>query len=234
MGSGLRKTSVSAWSKFKVRCLDYLFKQSMGRLPYYKEYSPDIELLENSDNLIKELLKTELEMLRASGVQAPAFLDVGARDATKATLAKGFEYRGVDINPRSSDVIFADICRCPQIESNRFDVVFSLDVFEHLERPWEAAKECVRITKPGGLLIHRTLFAYRYHPVPKDYWRFTAQGLEFLFANEGQAATLLKGYDLRARRRDQRGYNLLSKPPVDWLGGFRENWQVLWVGRKNI
>jgi hypothetical protein len=107
-----------------------------------------------------------------------------------------------------------------------------MDVLEHVAKPWEAAKECIRITKPGGLIIHRTLFAYRYHPSPVDYWRFTSQGLEFLFTESGEAATIIKGYETRRRRRNYTGSSILSKPPIDWMGGFRENWQVLWVGRK--
>ncbi len=139
----------------------------------------------------------------------------------------------MDILPQSKDIIAADICACPEIPDGSFDVVFSTDLFEHVQRPWDAASECIRIAKPGGLLIHRTLFAYRYHPEPVDYWRFSSQGLEYLFTRDGNASTIIKGYDLRGRRRNRRGKNLDTRPPIDWLGGFRENWRVVWIGRKH-
>jgi SAM-dependent methyltransferase len=211
--------------------LSWLFQQSLGRLKYYTQFSPDIEIVGNSEQVIRAMLIKEKNRSVSKG-RILKFLDVGARDGTKADMAAGFDYHAIDIRPRNSWVLAGDICNCPQVPDDSFDVVFSLDVFEHVQRPWDAARECIRITKPGGLLVHRTLFAYRYHPIPYDYWRFSSQGLEYLFTSAGDVTTVLKGYDIRSRRKDRRGYNLLSKPPIDWLGGFRENWKVLWIGRK--
>ena len=226
-------SSVSKFSIKSVGLLDWLFNHSLGRLAYFKEHSPDIEILGNTEQLIKELLEKELLEKGLTDKDKPlTFLDIGARDGVKSKLAPGYEYHGMDIDPAAKNVIIGDICACPQIPDNSFDVVFSMDVFEHVAKPWEAAKESIRITKPGGLIIHRTLFAYRYHPSPVDYWRFTSQGLEFLFTEGGEASTVLKGYETRRRRRNHRGSSISSKPPIDWLGGFRENWQVLWIGRK--
>lgn len=213
-----------------VRVIDYIFNHTVAKLPYYRKFSPHIRIIGNSDHLIKQTINQELANF--SGNHSPKFLDVGARDATKKNLASGFKYVALDVNPKSPEVIQADICACPQIADNSFDVVFSTDVLEHVKQPWLAANECLRITKSGGLIIHRTLFSYRYHPSPVDYWRFTSQCLEYLFTESQQAETLVSGYDIRGRRRDRRGNFLSSKPPVDWLGGFRENWQVLWIGRK--
>ena len=70
-------------------------------------------------------------------------------------------------------MIYGDICDCPQIPDESYDIVFSTSVFEHIKEPWKAAKECVRITKKGGINVHLTLFSWRYHPVPVDcfvYW----------------------------------------------------------------
>lgn len=212
----------------KHEILDWLFARTLGKFAYYRTFSPNIEILGNSEHLIREILRQEL----AATGRKLTLLDIGARDAVKSKLAVGYDYKGIDIAPKSSTVLQGDICNCPEIPDNSYDVTFSLDVFEHVERPWIAAEECLRLTKPGGLLIHRTLFAYRYHPSPSDYWRFTSQGLEHLFTHTGLASTIVKGYDIRGRRRDRRGSSLVSKPPIDWLGGFRENWQVLWIGRK--
>jgi SAM-dependent methyltransferase len=211
--------------------IDFLFKVSLGRLPYFRRYSPDIEILGNSEGVIRDLLQRELQ--RFAPEARPLFLDIGARDGTRDYLAAGYTYHAMDLNPRGPEVVAGDICSCPHIASDSYDVTFSLDVLEHLRRPWEAAEECVRITKPGGLLIHRSLFAYRYHPEPVDYWRFSSQCLEYLFTHGALASTILKGYDIRGRRRNRIGDHLIHRPPVDWLGGFRENWQVLWVGRKS-
>ena len=211
--------------------IDFLFKKTFGRMKYFQTFMPDIEIIGDSETVILETLKRELEHA-SSGDKKPKFLDVGAEDTRRRHYAEGYDYVAIDINPTSPDVLIGDICSCPHIESGSFDVVFSLDVLEHLKRPWEAIDECIRLTKPGGLLIHRTIFSYRYHPMPIDFWRFSSQCLEYLFTNSGETSTLIKGYDLRGRRRNRTGYALDTRPPIDWMGGFRENWQVLWIGRK--
>lgn len=210
---------------------DRLWAWTLGRLPYYRRYAPDIELLGDTGEIMRTALDDYLSALPPSD-EAPMFLDVGARRGERNHYADGFEYEGLDIRPAGPGVMVGDICHCPEIEDASCDVVFSLDVFEHLERPWDAAAECVRILKPGGLLIHRTLFAYRYHPSPIDYWRFSSQALEYLFTRGANVETLTKGYELLHRRADRRGNGLRDRPPIDYLGGFRENWRVLYIGRK--
>ncbi len=211
--------------------IDFLFHKTVGKLTYFNTFSPDIELIGDSRAVIKEMLAEELAHFPTNAAR-PKFLDIGARNTTKSYYANGFEYHAMDITPQSGGVFAGDICRCPEVADESFDVVFSLDVFEHLRRPWDAAEEVIRITKPNGLMIHRTLFAWRYHPEPVDYWRFSSQCLEYLFTNTKQTSTVVKGYDIEGRRRNRRGVFLDHRPPIDWLGGFRENWQVLWIGRK--
>lgn len=58
-----------------------------------------------------------------------------------------------------------------------FDFVWASSVFEHLERPWEAAEEIIRVLKPGGYVFIQTHFAFPWHGYPNDYFRFTHDGL---------------------------------------------------------
>lgn len=140
-----------------------------------------------------------------------------------------------DLNIEASDIpntIIADITDCAdEIEDNRFDLIFSSDVFEHIDRPWLAAEQIARILKPGGIAITHTLFSWRNHPCPIDYWRYSAECLEFLF---GELNTLEKGYDLSQRRNNQPGFwaSGADSVPVDALGGWREHWSVWHVARK--
>ncbi len=127
------------------------------------------------------------------------------------------------------DVVIGDITSCPEIESATYDVVVSVDVFEHVRRPWLAADEITRILRPGGLSYTSTLFSWRYHPVPVDYWRFTPECLEFLF---GELEMIEAEFDAAERRRDIRGHGRRDQVHVDALGGWRENWRVTHVGRK--
>ena len=145
-----------------------------------------------------------------------------------------FEY--YDLNLEKSDIentIIGDITDAKMIEDNTFDIIFSSDVFEHIKQPWLAAKEIIRILKPGGIVITSTVWSWRNHPCPVDFWRFSPACLDYLF--EG-IETLESGFDLGARRNDSRGTweNGMDAVPVDEFGGWRENWGVYHIGAKML
>lgn len=61
-----------------------------------------------------------------------------------------------------------------------FDLVVSDQVFEHIEGdPQRAIDETLRVTRPGGRVVHTTCFLTPNHG-PGDYWRFTPEGLQYL------------------------------------------------------
>ncbi|MEO3930669.1 methyltransferase domain-containing protein [Micromonosporaceae bacterium B7E4] len=67
------------------------------------------------------------------------------------------------------------------IPDDSFDVVLSDQVLEHVEGdPFVAVRETVRVTRPGGYIIHTTCFFNEIHGAPDDYWRFTPQALRLL------------------------------------------------------
>lgn len=65
-------------------------------------------------------------------------------------------------------------------EDNVFDFVISDQVIEHLEDPKRAVQESYRVLKKGGTAIHTTCFLNYLHPCPKDFWRFSPEGLSSL------------------------------------------------------
>ena len=65
-------------------------------------------------------------------------------------------------------------------EDNSFDFVVSDQVIEHIENPFKAVNESLRVLRKGGVAIHTTCLINYYHPSPKDYWRFTPDALKFL------------------------------------------------------
>jgi SAM-dependent methyltransferase len=65
---------------------------------------------------------------------------------------------------------------------NTFDFVYSLAVFEHLHTPWVAAKEILRVLKPGGKVYVLTAFMQHMHGYPHHYFNMTTSGLERIFS----------------------------------------------------
>lgn len=69
---------------------------------------------------------------------------------------------------------------------NKFDIVFSTNVIEHVRFPWVWLKELVRVTKPGGLVIAQCPgITMPYHEDPIDCWRIWPEGFNSLFSYVG-------------------------------------------------
>jgi SAM-dependent methyltransferase len=65
-------------------------------------------------------------------------------------------------------------------KNNTFDFVISDQVIEHLEDPFRAVAESYRVLKRGGIGVFATVLITPIHEAPKDYWRFTPDGLKHL------------------------------------------------------
>jgi SAM-dependent methyltransferase len=164
--------------------------------------------------------------LARAGVREGRMLEVGARGNEHAAAFPGFDYVNLDLEQTGPGVLRGDITRCPQIPSASFDAIVSVDLLEHVREPWLAAVEITRLLRPGGVTYHSTLFSWRYHPCPVDYWRFTPDALRFLFSD---LRCLDAGFDTVERRRDLVGRGRYRLTP-DAFGGWRENWRVHYAG----
>jgi SAM-dependent methyltransferase len=188
------------------------------------------------------------------------FLDVGARDGKLSYLLgnrgnlnfdeafynenrikfdKKYQYYGLDLEPTEEErVLTGDICSPSFREKwnkyyNYFDVVYCNNVMEHLENPFEAAKNMGFLTKDGGLILIIVPFSQRYHAVPTDYFRYTHEALPKIFSLFGKFDCLISGYDIEGRRNDWQGTgdnNDLC--PVDDFGAWRETWFTVSVLKK--
>ena len=169
-------------------------------------------------------------MLDKAGLVSGRVLEIGGRGYPRAQVfGDAFTYQNLDLVETGEGTIVGDITACPEIPDATFDVVLSVDVFEHIDRPWRAGEEIVRILRPGGLVYTSTLFSWRYHPCPIDFWRYTPEALAFLLTGTD---TIDQGFDLTERRRDVRKKAEADPMAFDELGGWRENVRVFHAGVK--
>jgi SAM-dependent methyltransferase len=68
------------------------------------------------------------------------------------------------------------------IANERIGLVLNLESLEHLPYPQKAIDEIHRVLRPSGLLILTTVMHFKIHRAPKDYWRFTPDGIELLLS----------------------------------------------------
>ena len=203
---------------------------------YDGSLSPHLELISDYPGLCKRLA-TEYAHKRPEDASV-RLLDVGGRSGRDGVrnMIDNLKYHLLDIHPQNQDAsaIRGDICSVPVIDGS-FDFVHSHNVFEHIAEPWLACQEIGRILRPGGLCFTSTVFAWRYHPSPRDYWRFTHSALQLLFEKFGGMDTLKTGYVIDYRRTNFAGgkmENNLDGVPVDSFGGWLEWWIVIHIGQK--
>jgi SAM-dependent methyltransferase len=61
------------------------------------------------------------------------------------------------------------------------DFIICCSVFEHVQRPWIAAREIARVLKPEGIVFVQTHQTFPIHGYPSDYWRYTTDALMTIF-----------------------------------------------------
>lgn len=110
-------------------------------------------------------------------------LDLGCGEggSRRALEEKGYAWVGLDIRKNGATTVAADAHRLP-FADGAFDAVYSLQVFEHLSRPWEAAAEVFRVLKPGG---HFCGGVAALEPFHDSYFNYTHWGLESILRQAG-------------------------------------------------
>ena len=182
---------------------------------------------------IKNYYALAQEYLTEYGVLSGRMLEIGGSVRGNAMKRfPQFQYNNLNLEPKGDiPTIVGDITDCKTIPDDSFDFIFSRYVFEHIAEPWKGAKEITRILRPRGIAMTVTVWAWRYHPAPIDYWRFSPDCLKFLFS---ELECLECNFSSTRRRSVQEGFwpNGADAVPADHYGGWLESWMVYHIGLK--
>lgn len=117
-------------------------------------------------------------------------LDIGCGRKPYETLLEPYvtEHVGVDhentFHDKSNIDLFGTAYDIPA-DNSSFDCAICTAVLEHLEEPEQAICECYRVLKPRGIAIYSVPFIWHLHEEPRDFYRFSKYGLEYLFKKSG-------------------------------------------------
>ena len=123
-----------------------------------------------------------IDRLRGKGLPRP-IVDLGG----KAHRGQMIEWLGHDRFETWDARAGRDVTRVIDAEEmltipdNQVGAYICLATFEHVERPWVAAREIARTLRGGCNVYLVAPFIYEFHEAPRDFWRFTPDALEFLF-----------------------------------------------------
>lgn len=124
-------------------------------------------------------------------------LEIGSRNVTGVNFRSRFSkatYVGFDVYPGENVDVVGDAHELTTYfkEDEKFDLIFSSAVFEHLYMPWVAAVEIHKMLKVGGLVFIETHFSFSSHERPWNFFQFSEMGLRALF-NASLGFDLIEG-----------------------------------------
>lgn len=138
-------------------------------------------------------------------------LEVGSRAVTGAVFRPHFtnaKYIGFDIYEGPNVDVVGDAHKMSDYfdEGEKFDLIFSSAVFEHLHMPWIVVQEIQKLLKVGGCVFVETHFSFSSHERPSNFFQFSDLGLRALFNDalgfewiDGGMSNPMRGYfSLRA------------------------------------
>ncbi|WP_425466582.1 class I SAM-dependent methyltransferase [Pelagibacterium montanilacus] len=75
-----------------------------------------------------------------------------------------------------------DLMALPE-DIGQYDLVLAMSLVEHIDKPWVAAPNIMRLVRPGGYLYIAMPWFYPVHEGPYygDHWRSTPSGMVHLF-----------------------------------------------------
>lgn len=123
-------------------------------------------------------------------------LEIGSRNVTGVNLRNKFsnaDYVGFDFYAGENVDVIGDAHKLSTYFANqeKFDLIFSSAVFEHLHMPWVAAIEIQKLLKVGGYVFIETHFSFSSHERPWHFFQFSDMGLRALF-NEALGFDLIE------------------------------------------
>ncbi|MEO5927992.1 MAG: class I SAM-dependent methyltransferase [Patescibacteria group bacterium] len=198
----LRCGTCNGFLNEQTRCCNacgYMYREEDGRPVFIDPADMSAALADqnsDSENSFKNFFKRWPRLYRFfvylvapvlfSGLSAKRFLDeLPAVPERVLNIGSGPTFLhpnalNVDIFPFPNVHILARAERLPFADET-FDVVCSEQMLEHVRQPANVARELIRVTKKGGLIYTATPYMLPLHPSPKDYSRWSIDGLHDLF-----------------------------------------------------
>jgi SAM-dependent methyltransferase len=101
-------------------------------------------------------------------------LDIGGRDRGKFRKPRNKVERWIfaDVEERHNPDIVLNVEDMGEIASESIDVINAIELFEHVERPEQALKQCYRVLRRGGVMVVSVPFLYPVHADPYDFQRW--------------------------------------------------------------
>lgn len=130
------------------------------------------------------------QALKCEEIEGRTVIDVGSMDVNgtvRGVIEKcnPASYLGVDIGEGPG---VDEICSVGKLVDrygkDRFDIVLTTELLEHVREWREAMSNLKNVLKPGGILLITTRSkGFGYHAFPFDFWRYEPEDAEEIFSD---------------------------------------------------
>lgn len=123
-------------------------------------------------------------------------LEVGSRNVTGDSFRNKFKYAsytGFDYYPGENVDVVGDAHKLSSYFSDKFDLIFSSAVFEHLALPWLVSLEIIKLLKKEGFVFIETHYSYCSHERPWHFFQYSENALDVLFPEKFGMCCVRKG-----------------------------------------
>jgi SAM-dependent methyltransferase len=100
-------------------------------------------------------------------------------------VRNGASYIGADYSIGCQPKVVLDLNQPLPFADQSADTVVIANCMYIITRPEDLLREAQRVLRPAGTVIVIAPLVWQYYPEPKDMWRFTNQGVEFLLRSAG-------------------------------------------------
>lgn len=135
------------------------------------------------NHLIKTTSKRFLRTFLSKIKPDESILDVGS--GKESVLPGDYPKIKIDINFDNKPDLVGSAVDIP-LKALSVDHICCSWLFEHIEEPVKTLLEFDRILRTGGYLYLTTNFVWHLHEEPRDFYRYTKHGLDYLFTNYGK------------------------------------------------
>lgn len=129
----------------------------------------------NSSKSVKETLDWLIQQMPTNGTG----LNIGAGHTKLDNRIKNMEIEA------GENIDYVGRVESIPLPEKSMDLIISQEVLEHVENPWDAMHEISRVLKDNGKIYLQLPFIIGFHPCPRDYWRFTNEGIVQLANSTG-------------------------------------------------
>jgi ubiquinone/menaquinone biosynthesis C-methylase UbiE len=163
---------------------------------------------------------------------------------------RGWKVEGSDFDEQATKKVTSrygiktyvgDLCQC-ELPSNSFDVITMSQTIEHLYTPETTLRECLRILKPGGLLVMTTPNVnsiaaaefgahWRGWEAPRHLHLFSVESLQRLTQHVGFEIGEARSYTAGCSGVYRVSLSLQHPEAASWLGQLK---LLIWSYRKEL